>query len=325
MIYKFTTSQKIISKILSDLDISEESIRLADLKEWCGEAIEKIGSVKQFNRKILGENGVEPLTLSGYQAQLPSDLHKMNQLMYSINSKGPWFPMTVATGSFDHWDVIPDEVLTQGTATPDAVIIAMIHNIYESMADNFIYTWYNQMTEQEAIDIMKSDSAASKELRRLIMSMLQFNGSTSNVTREIGFKYRIDGTSSKIISNMKTGFIKMSYDAMYTDENGYPLIPDLISYIEAVYWYVVMKLKYPEYLSGRLNREVYYDIRRSWNFYCKQAYGESMMPNEDEMETIKNVWLKLVPDIYANESGYVNLGEPERIKNLNRRNVKQVW
>jgi len=325
MIYKFISSYQVIAKVLADLDISEESIRMADMREWAGEAIEKIGSVKQFKRVILGEGDNTAIQISGYQASLPTNLHKLNQIMYSINSQGPWFPMTVATGSFDHWDVIPQEVLTTGQTTPDIVIETMIRNIYESMSDNFIYAWYNQMSMEDALEIMRSNSAASIELRALILSMLKYNGSTSNVTREIGFKYRIDPSQSKIVSNMKTGWIKVSYDAIYTDDEGYPMIPDLISYVEAIYWYITMKLKYPEYLAGRMNREIYYDIRRSWNFYCKQAYGESMMPNEDEMETIKNVWTKLVPDIYANESGYVNIGEPQRIKNLNRRNVKQVW
>jgi hypothetical protein len=73
----------------------------------------------------------------------------------------------------------------------------------------------------------------------------------------------------------------LAYDAILTDSNGYPLIPDLTSYQEALYWYTLMKLKYPEYLRGTLNREIYYDIRRSWNFYRNQAYAEAIMPDED--------------------------------------------
>ena len=58
---------------------------------------------------------------------------------------------------------------------------------------------------------------------------------------------------------------------MYTDEDGYLLIPDLVSYREAIFWYVVVKLKYPDYLAGRMNQEIYNSARRSWNFYCKQG------------------------------------------------------
>jgi len=91
----------------------------------------------------------------------------------------------------------------------------------------------------------------------------------------------------------------------------------MMSYIEAVYWYITLKLKYPEYMAGRLQRQIYYDMKTSWNFYCKQAYGESLMPNADEMETIKNNWIKLVPDVYANNNSYDTIGEVQNIKSGN--------
>jgi len=55
-----------------------------------------------------------------------------------------------------------------------------------------------------------------------------------------------------IVTNRKNGYIKLAYKKIATDERGYPLIPDKTSYQEAVYWYVVMKLSFPKYLSGRL-------------------------------------------------------------------------
>ena len=99
------------------------------------------------------------------------------------------------------------------------------------------------------------------------------------------------------------------------DEDGYALIPDKMSYIEAVYWYIVMKLTYPEWRSGKVRDSVYADAKRSWNFYCKQAYGDSMMPNQDEMETIKNVWVRLVPDMNADSDFYDALSVRENIYN----------
>jgi len=105
----------------------------------------------------------------------------------------------------------------------------------------------------------------------------------------------------------------LSYDALPQDEDGYPLIPDMISYVEAVYWYIVMKLKYPDYLTGKLDQSRYYDIRRSWNFYCKQAYGDSMMPTMDEMESIKNQWNRLVPELGSHDLFYEDTDEPQII------------
>jgi hypothetical protein len=55
-----------------------------------------------------------------------------------------------------------------------------------------------------------------------------------------------------IVTNKKHGFIKLAYKAIAVDERGYPLIPDLTSYQEAIYWYVVMKLTFPKFMSGKL-------------------------------------------------------------------------
>jgi hypothetical protein len=114
------------------------------------------------------------------------------------------------------------------------------------------------------------------------------------------------------------GYVRLSYDAIPLDTDGYPMVPDMISYIEAIYWYIVMKLKYPEYLSGKMQRQIYYDIRNSWNFYCKQAYGESLMPNQDEMENIKDEWNKLMPEMNSNIDFYSSVGKRQNIKNFNR-------
>ena len=76
-----------------------------------------------------------------------------------------------------------------------------------------------------------------------------------------------------------------------------------------------MKLLYPEWKLGRIRDEVYYDARRSWNFYCKKAYGNAMMPNVDQLEAIKNQWLRLVPEINEHAGGFVTLGDRQIIYN----------
>ena len=95
------------------------------------------------------------------------------------------------------------------------------------------------------------------------------------------------------------------------------MIPDLASYREALYWYVVMKLKFPEYMSGRMNREIYYDIRRSWNFYCQQAYAEAMMPDQGDMDIIHKSWIKLVPDLNMYGSAFDELANGQKLYNHN--------
>jgi len=49
---------------------------------------------------------------------------------------------------------------------------------------------------------------------------------------------------------MFSGYLKIAYKAIYVDEDGLPLIPDMESFKEAIYWYVTMKFLYPKKLKG---------------------------------------------------------------------------
>lgn len=121
-----------------------------------------------------------------------------------------------------------------------------------------------------------------------------------------------------IVTNKRKGFIKLSYKAIAVDERGYPLIPSLSSYQEAVYWYVVMKLTFPKFMSGKLGgrgvnsaANVYYYTQQQWNFYRNQAYAEAMMPTADDMQNIKNDWNKLIPDWDANDTFFKDINKEQ--------------
>lgn len=121
-----------------------------------------------------------------------------------------------------------------------------------------------------------------------------------------------------IKTNVKEGYLMVSYNRVPVDEEGYPKIPDHVSFMEALYWYITMKLLYPQWRDGRVRDAVYYDARRSWNYYCKQAYGTAMMPNTDQLESIKNAWLRLVPELNEHRSFFSTVGQAQEIYNPNR-------
>ena len=125
-----------------------------------------------------------------------------------------------------------------------------------------------------------------------------------------------------IVTNKNKGYIKLAYKSIATDERGYPLIPDLTSYQEAVYWYVVMKLSFPKYMSGKLGgntskysnkyaAQAYNETKQQWYFYRNQAYAEAMMPTADDMQNIKNDWNKLIPDWDGDDTFFRNINKEQ--------------
>ena len=120
-----------------------------------------------------------------------------------------------------------------------------------------------------------------------------------------------------VVLNKNKGYVKLAYRSIATDERGYPLIPDLASYQEAIYWYVMMKLNFPKFLNGSLggrskyNFQTYQYLQQQWHHYRNLAYGEAMMPTEGEMISIKNEWNKLIPDWAAEDTLFITNGQKQ--------------
>lgn len=113
--------------------------------------------------------------------------------------------------------------------------------------------------------------------------------------------------------NFKQGEIKISYIGIPTDEDGFPQVPDNISYKEAIEKYIVMKLKYGDFINEKIRPDTWMQIKRDWHWYCSQARGKANMPNADKMESIKNMWNKLKPEMNQHRTGFTELSQPDRL------------
>lgn len=142
---------------------------------------------------------------------------------------------------------------------------------------------------------------------------------TSQTEFTVDYVYVISPGYIKI--NKPTGLLLVSYTKIPTDDDGYPMIPNDQGYIDALYWYITMKLYYPMWVQGRIRDAVYYDARRSWNYYSKQAYGNAMMPNPDQMEAIKNTWNRLIPELGDHNNFFSTTGERQEIRNTTNRST----
>lgn len=259
MVYKMITSKSIIAKVIADLGLEEDKIKISDITEWIGEGIQKIGSVNQKHRKVV------TLELKDYQCKLPCDLQSIDLIAYS-EDKQNWQVMRKTTGSFGVY----------GNA---------------NLVDPIKYKKF----------IEPKDSQISQIFTQRVDCKTKYT------------KIEYDIKPGYLISNVKDGYVKIAYYAEYVDEEGMPLIPDLQSYQEAIYWYVAMKLLYIEYFTGRKPQHLYYDAKRSWNFYRQQAYAESLMPNANELENIKNTWHTLVPNRDEIDTLFYNMSDEQII------------
>ena len=305
MVYKYCSVRRVIAKVFSDFDLKEGDHRISDMIEWSGEALEKIGAFPQFINKVTGKDGNPILVLENYQCKLPSDFHKLIQVAYSTSELGPFYSMRYATGNMEYGSALnealtePYDDLAEGVSESDLVNLAM--DLYD-------------LTYLAALEKINNESNIRSLLETLVKKESITSGNSSSDTSDLIYVV----VNNYLKTNVKSGYLLMAYQAIPVDIDGYPLIPDDQSFLEAIYWYIAMKLLYPMWRDGRVRDAIYYDAKRSWNYYCKQAYGNAMMPNQDQLESIKNSWLRLIPEI-NNHSNFFSLsGEQELIYNANK-------
>ena len=301
---RMISSASVVAKVIADLDLREDEIRITDIREWIMEAILKIGAIQQFEHKV------ETLPIECHQVSLPCDLYKLDQVAYSYCCNGGWLPMRKATSSFgvshDNQCCSKACMLVQ-----DAAMFPLVKNMF------------NLTNDREALDKLNEDNNLRETLSALINQNTVPTVNGIYLGNRIGHKdstmYSYDlqymTKPGYIMTNVPRGYIKISYYAIYTDEDSMPMIPDLESYKEAIYWYVTMKLMYPKKLKGQISQGDYYDIRNSYNFYRKQAYAEAMMPGPDEIESIKNTYHKLYPEMNDHDTFFSTSGEEQILYN----------
>ena len=304
---RMISSASVVAKVIADLDLKEDQIRITDIREWIMEGILKIGAIQQYEHKVA------ILPIECHQVALPCDLYKLGQVAFSFCNGGGWLPMRKATSSFG---VFHDRECSNEPCMliPDTAMFPLVKNMF------------NLNTDREALEKLNEDT----NLRQTLSILLnQWTVGTVNGKFVPGVVDHRDGTmfSNELQYTTKPGyintcvprgFVKISYYAIYTDEDSMPMIPDLESYKEAIYWYVTMKLMYPKKLKGQISQGDYYDIRNSYNFYRKQAYAEAMMPTVDDLTTISNIYNKLYPEINDQDTFFSTSGDEQNIYNQSR-------
>lgn len=290
---------------MADLDSTEVRQRVSDIREWIFEAVDKIGAPMQYISKESGADDVPVFQIQDNQIPIPVDLEVLDGVAFSERPDGPWIPMRKTTALFKEPKRVHHQ-LGHVYTTPD-------------------HDPANKAIEDEVAFIHEHQPMR----RKMITTQAQFYD--INTTKYINTMFGHDKLCKRpeyfikpgwIVTNKSKGFIKLAYKAIATDERGYPLIPDLTSYQEAIYWYVTMKLSFSKWMKGTLGgkgvnsgQNLYTYIQQQWNFYRNQAYAEAMMPTADDMQNIKNDWNKLIPDWDANKSFFKDINKEQTVYN----------
>ena len=302
MITRLVSSKEIVAKAIADYNLQEDEIKITDIKSWLAEGMELIGSVNQMNHKVA------VLHIHDYQCKLPCDLQRLNSVAFSFCENGGWFPTKRTTGTFSVFDKKCNEGCCE-MLLQDNVLFPLVKNIF------------NLTNDKQALDKLNSDDNLRKTLSTLInqYTICSTNGKAHNLIGGTNFSNTVhyDVKPSYLVFNIRDGYCKISYHAIHTDEEGMPLIPDIQSYREALIYWLGTKMLYAKWIKGEIPSNIYNQIKSSWNFYRKQAYAESLLPNQDELNGLVHGWNKLIPELDSDRTFLSTIQDNEHIYNQN--------
>jgi hypothetical protein len=128
----------------------------------------------------------------------------------------------------------------------------------------------------------------------------------------LGNKYYVSNDNYFIIDNnwiktsFETGQLEIAYLSQLVDNEGFPLIPDTVSFKEAIYWYIVYKITYAQARRNEINNSFYTDAYDKWLWYCNQAGAKAMMPDLGTLENLKRSFISLKPNLYKFNQQFSN-------------------
>lgn len=124
--------------------------------------------------------------------------------------------------------------------------------------------------------------------------------------------YKIQGNF--IYTSNKEGEITISYQALAVDSEGYPLIPDNSSFIEALEAYIKKKRFTILFDQGKITPQVYNQACQDYAWYVGQAQSDFVRPTIDEMQSITNMFNTLIARVSDHRNGFKDAGNKEFIK-----------
>ncbi len=129
--------------------------------------------------------------------------------------------------------------------------------------------------------------------------------------RESQYSYTLN--NNYIFTSFEEGQVELHYKAFPTNSLGMPMVPDDIKFIMAVQAYIAERIGFRLYMQDHLTREKHQKLETDRAWYIGAAGTKANIPSIDEMESIKNRFLRLRihPDLHS--TSFIYSPDSERL------------
>ena len=124
--------------------------------------------------------------------------------------------------------------------------------------------------------------------------------------------YKIQG--NLIYTSIEEGEIELSYEAIATDSEGYPLLPDNSSFTRALELYIKKQWFTILFYLVKINPNVLQNVQQEYAWAVGDCQTEFNRLSIDKAESFYNSWRTLLLRDTEHRTGFINNGTKERLK-----------
>jgi len=217
MVNKLTSIKTVISKVVRDFGLNDQEVRWQDMIEWISEGLILIGSYYQFQEKEA------IIAVEDYKGVLPCDFYKSIKYLDGCNLgdnfQGPYWDLTnKLLEEAGYKETNPEGTVEEGNTM--------------KITDMYSFQKLQLVQYNKTGNINNFFGTLQRVDSNLIGAGLTYTG--------LGNSYSVNFDT--ITTTFRYGYIALRYLAIPVDADGYPMVPDHPSFLEALMWRCAAKL-----------------------------------------------------------------------------------
>lgn len=114
-----------------------------------------------------------------------------------------------------------------------------------------------------------------------------------------------------IFTSFPEGKVELSYKAIPTDEDGYPLLIDNETYLNALEAYIKVKVFTVKFDTGKIASGVLSNAQTDYAWASHLLQSEMTLPSVSEMESITRMLNTMIKPTTSFDNGFRNIGDRE--------------
>lgn len=117
-----------------------------------------------------------------------------------------------------------------------------------------------------------------------------------------------------LFTSFPEGKVEIAYKAIPVDDDGFPLIIDNETYLDALEAYIKMKVFTVKFDQQKIPSAVYQNAQQEYAVAARLLRSEFTIPSTSEMESIARMWETLIPRVRQFDTGFKNMGDREYLR-----------